>query len=237
MRSAIAGQTLRVMSSLAVRVPFDAAIVPSFEAGTGCKVEVEWAPTTVVVRRVQAGERADVLVLTGESMDALAGLGVVDPASRASLVRSRLGVAVRAGAPRPDVSTLEAFKAALLAARSVAYSRAGASGIHFETVLETLGIAGAVRPRATVVPAGFTAEKLLTGEADLAVQQVSELMAVPGAEVAGWFPDAVQAAAPFSAAIVREAANRPAAERFMAALTTEEAAAAYRAAGLDPAFA
>ncbi len=235
MESPIPGRTLRVISSLAVRAPFDAAVVPAFEAGTGCGVEVAWHPTTLIMEGVAAGERADLLVVVADAMDELAGRGLVDPASRVEVVRSRVGLAVRAGAPRPDVSTLEGFRRALLDARSVAYSRAGASGIHFETVLERLGIADAVRARATVIPAGFTAEKLVTGEADLAVQQVSELLAVPGIEVVGRFPEAAQAVTTFSAAIMRCAANRPAAERFLAALRTGEAAAAFRAAGLDPA--
>jgi molybdate transport system substrate-binding protein len=236
LQSSISGQTLRVMSSLAVRAAFDASIVPDFEAETGCKVAVDWTPTTMIMQRVAAGERVDVLVAVDGSMDWLVEQGLVDAASRVAIVESGLGLAIRAGAPRPDVSTLEGFERALVEARSVAYSRAGASGIHLETVLEKLGIADAVRSKATVIPAGFTAEKLVTGEADLAVQQVSELMVVPGVEVFARFPDAVQAVTTFSAAIMRDAVNRPAAERFLARLRTEEAAAAYRAGGLDAAF-
>lgn len=236
MESAIAGRTLRVLSSLAVRAAFDAAIVPAFEAGTGCRVDVDWCPTALAMERVAAGERADVVVVVADSMDRLADQDLVDPASRIEIAHSRVGLAVRAGSPRPGVSTLEGFKRALLEARSVAYSRAGASGIHLERVLEELGIADAVRAKATVIPAGFTAEKLVTGEADLAVQQVSELIVVPGIEVVGRFPDEVQAVATFSAAAMRAAADRPAAERFLAALRSEKAAAAYRAGGLDPAF-
>jgi molybdate transport system substrate-binding protein len=237
MASANSGRAaLRAMSSLAVRAPFDAAIVPAFELETGCKVEVVWAPTKVIMERVAAGERADVLILVAGALDELVAQGLVDPASRIALVHSRVGVAVRAGAPHPDISTLDAFERALLGARSVAYSRAGASGIHFEAVLERLGIAEAVRAKATVVAAGFTAEKLVTGEADLAVQQVSELMVVPGIEVVGRLPDAVQEVATFSAALMRDAANRRPAERFLATLRNERAAAAYRAGGVDPAF-
>ncbi|HYI84675.1 MAG TPA: substrate-binding domain-containing protein [Acetobacteraceae bacterium] len=235
MDSAISGQTLRLISSLAVRAPFDAAIVPNFEVETGCKVEVDWLPTAMIMEKLAAGERAEVLIVVAASIDKLAEQGLVEPASRIDLVDSSVGLAVRAGAPHPDISTLDAFKRALVEARSVAYSRAGASGIHFETVLERLGIADAVRSKATVIPAGFTAEKLVSGEADLAVQQVSELMVVPGIEVIGRFPEPVEAVTTFSAAIMRDAANRPPAERFLATLRNERAAAAYRAAGLDPA--
>jgi molybdate transport system substrate-binding protein len=237
MDNAISGQTLHAMSSLAVRAPFDAAIVPAFEAETGCKVGVEWLPTAMIMEKVAAGERADVLIVVAGMIDDLVGQGLVDPKSRIALVHSHVGLAVRAGAPHPDISTLDAFKRALVEARSVAYSRAGASGIHFETVLERLGIADAVRSKATVIPAGFTAEKLVSGEADLAVQQVSELMVVPGIEVIGRLPEPVQAVTTFSAAIMRGAANRLPAERFLATLRNEQAAAAYRAGGVDPAFA
>src|SRR5918993_4614450 len=136
LESSISGQTLRVMSSLAVRAAFDASIVPAFEAKTGCKVAVDWTPTTMIMQRVAAGERVDVLVAVDGSMDGLVEQNQVDAASRAAIVESRLGLAVRAGAPHPDMSTLESFKRALVEARSVAYSHAGASGIHLETVLE-----------------------------------------------------------------------------------------------------
>jgi molybdate transport system substrate-binding protein len=142
---------------------------------------------------------------------------------------------VPSGAVHPEISTVGAFTNALLAARSVAYSKAGASGIYFDKLIERLGIADAIRTKATVIPAGFTAEKLLTGEADLAVQQVSELMVVPGVEIVGKFPEELQQVSSFSAAVMRGAANETAAARFVAGLVSKEAAAAYRATGIDPA--
>jgi molybdate transport system substrate-binding protein len=138
------------------------------------------------------------------------------------------------GALHPDISTPEAFTSALLNARSVAYSKAGASGIYFEAMMARLGITDAINARATVIPAGFTAEKLTTGEADIAVQQLSELLVVPGIEIVGPFPGALQNVTHFSAAIMRDAVNREGAERFLAMLTEERAVAAYRASGLDP---
>jgi molybdate transport system substrate-binding protein len=230
------GQALHIMSGLAVRAAFDSAIVPKFEAETGCKVKIDWLPTTLIMQKVPAGEVADILVLVRSAMDQLVEQGFADASTRAELVHSRVGLAVRAGAPHPDISTMDAFRDALLAARSVVYSRAGASGIHFETVLEKLGIADEVRARATVIPAGFTAEKLVTGEADLAIQQVSELMVVPGIEIVGRFPDAVQTVTSFSAALMPNARNEELARAFMASLQTPEAVQAYRAGGVDPAF-
>lgn len=237
MKNSISGQTLRIMSGLAVRAAFDRAIIPAFESRTGCKVAVDWSPTTLITKRVEAGEKADILVIIAGAMDSLAGKGLIDTASRIEVVHSRIGLAVPEGAPHPDVSTLENFRDALRGARSVAYSRAGASGIHFEKVLDKLGIAEEVRAKATVIPEGFTAEKLVSGEADLAVQQVSELLVVPGIEIIGRFPEEVQTVTSFSAAIMPDAANRAAAEQFLAALHDAEAVEAYQATGVDPAFA
>lgn len=230
------GQILRVMSGLAVRAAFDSAIVPAFEKEAGCEVVTGWTPTTLIMQRVPAGDTADVLVVTKSAMDKLADGGFVVRDSRIELVHSRVGLAVPGGAPHPDIGTLDAFRAALLGARSVAYSRAGASGIHFEKVLEELGIAEEVRGRATVIPEGFTAEKLVSGEADLAVQQVSELLVVPGIDIVGRFPEAVQTVTSFSAATTPSASDPSLAARFMAFLHSPLAAEAYRKTGVDPAF-
>jgi molybdate transport system substrate-binding protein len=228
-------QNLHLMCALAVRGAFEGGIVPAFEAATGTKVTIDWSPTTVIMTKVEAGERADALVLIVNAMDKLVAQGKVDPATRVEVAHSRLGVAVARGAARPDISSVESFKQALLSARSVAFSKGGASGIYFAKLIEKLGIADAIRAKATMIPAGFTAEKLVTGEADLAVQQVSELMVVPGVDIVGRFPEEVQEVSSFSAAAMRDAANRGAAERFLATLNTEKAAAAYRASGVDPA--
>jgi len=226
---------LSLMSALAVRGAFENGILPAFQAETGIQVVPEWTPTTVIMSKLAAGERADVVVVIVDSMDRLVEQGLVDPASRVELAHSRLGLAVPAGAPHPDISTMEAFTQALLGARSIAYSMGGASGIYFRALIERLGIAEAVNAKATTIPAGFTAEKLVTGEADLAVQQVSELMVVPGVEIIGRFPEEVQQVTSFSAAIMRGCAQVADAERLMRYLTGDRAAEAYRASGVDPA--
>ena len=226
--------TLTVMSGLAVRGAFENGILPAFTVETGIQVKPEWTPTTVIMSKLAAGERADIVVLIVEAMDRLVEQGLVDPASRVELVDSRLGLAVAPGTPHPDISTMETFTKALLGARSIAYSMGGASGIYFRKMIESLGIADAINAKATTIPAGFTAEKLLTGEADMAVQQVSELMVVPTAEIIGRFPEEVQQVTSFSAAIMSDTANRADAERLIASLTGDRAAAAYRASGVDP---
>ena len=126
------------------------------------------------------GEAADVVILTREGLDEVAREGRVAAESCVDLARSYVGIAVKAGAAHPDIATEPALRAALLAARSVAYSRLGASGILFAQLIERLGIASEINARAVIIPQGFTAERLVTGEADLAVQQISELKQVAG---------------------------------------------------------
>jgi molybdate transport system substrate-binding protein len=223
---------LKVMCALAIRQAFDQVIVPDL-AAAGVTLEIDWNPTTVIMKTIEGGGRADALVIMTEAMDELAAQGIIDPASRFEVVQSRVGIAVPNGAPHPDISTVAAFKQTLLGARSVAYSQAGASGIHFRNVLDQLGIADAIKAKATVIPAGFTAEKLVTGEADIAVQQISELMTVPGVEIVGRFPEEVQKASRLAGAIFTGTPNRAAARQFLDVLRSERAIEAYRSTGLD----
>lgn len=224
----------RLLCALAVRAPFDRSILPAFER-TGCRVDVLWAPTTVIQERLARGEPADAVLVTAEAVDGLIADGTLDGGTRVNVVRSQLGVAVPSGHARPDLSTADTFRQALLDARSVAFSRGGASGIYFAELIERLGIAEAIRARATIIPAGFTAEKLLSGEADLAIQQISELMVVDGIDIVGPFPAAVQSVMHFSAAVLARSAKREVANAFLSTLATAEAADAFRAFGLEPA--
>lgn len=223
---------LKVMCALAIRQAFDQVIVPDL-AAAGLKLEIDWNPTTVIMKTIEAGGRADALVIMTEAMDTLAAQGLIDPASRFEVVQSRVGIAVPKGAPHPDISSVDAFKQTLLHARSVAYSQAGASGIHFRTVLDQFGITDAIKAKATVIPAGFTAEKLVTGEADIAVQQISELMTVPDVEIVGRFPEAVQKASRLAAAAFTGTPNRASAQQFLDALRSDRAIESYRSTGLD----
>ena len=235
MSSQVTSAAVKLMCALVVRGAFDAAIVPAFEAAGGV-VDIAWSPTTLIVKGLAEGQRPDAVLVLSSAMDALVRDGVVDAASRVEVARSRYALAVRAGAPHPPVDTVEALKRTLTEARSVAFSRSGASGIYFDALLARLSIADAVRAKATIIPSGFTAERLVAGEADIAVQQMSELMVVDGIEVIGPFPDPVQEVTTFSAAIMRDAANREAAERLLAAMTDTGAVEAYRASGLEAAY-
>lgn len=224
-------KTLHIMSTLAVEVAFKATILPGWTA-LGHEIEINWNPTAVLMRQIRAGQGADVVVLIDESLQELAQAGIVDAATITPIAQAGFGLGVRAGTAAPDISTPEAFRNALVNARAVAYSQAGASGIYFSELIQRLGIAEIVNKRAVIIPAGFTSEKLLTGEADLAVQQVSELMSVEGVDVAGPFPPELQKHTDFSAAIFTKAADRELAEAFIAHLSTPQASQAYDEGGL-----
>jgi molybdate transport system substrate-binding protein len=224
---------LKVLSTRAVQGALP-GLVAGFERAVGARFDVEFGPTNALLERIEGGERADLAILTRAGIDGLTGRGILDGASTLDLVRSLVGLAVRAGAPRPDIGTAEAFKATLLAARSLAYSRLGASGVFFVGLIERLGIADAVNAKATVIPEGLTGELVARGDVEMSVQQVSELKVVPGVDIVGPLPLTLQTPTVFSAAVFAGSARADAARAFLQALTSAEAAAAFTAAGLEP---
>lgn len=220
----------RLMSTLAFAGLLREA-APSLEAALGARVQVDLAPTKTLEARIRAGERADAAVLTAEAIAALAAESVLDGMTARPLAHSRVGLAVKAGAPRPDISDVAALRRTLLEVPSLCYSRAGASGIFFAGLIERLGIAAEVNAKALVIPQGFTAERLVSGEAAIAIQQVSELMEVPGIEVVGPLPEGAQTLAVFSGAAFLGAAEGAALLDAVARLCTPERLAAK---GLEP---
>lgn len=223
---------VNVMSGLALEVAINRWLKPKFEAASAIRLAIDWRPTAAIMKSIAAGDRADMVIAIAGSMDELITAGVVRAQTRQTLADSVLGVGVRAGAPRPDVSTVEAFKRTMLNARAVAYSRAGASGIYFSQLIDRLGIAEVVNSRAVTIPMGFTAEKVASGEADLAIQQISELMTVPGIDIVGPFPDDIQVVSRFDAGIFTDAKNAEGAQAFLNLLTSPDAARAYADGGL-----
>ena len=225
--------TLQILSTIAVRKVLE-VIVPEFEIWHGAKVEVSWGATLEQRDRILSGARADVAIITADAIDELEDKGILTPDARADLVASDISIAARPGEPVPDVSTVESFKAALLQCRAVAYSQRGASGVYFAGLLERLGIAEQVNARAVVVPQGLTGPRLLTREADLAVQQTSELMQAEGINIFAKLPADVQQMTVFSIGTFKDAPQRKLAEYFIAFLLSPLGADTFRANGLAP---
>jgi molybdate transport system substrate-binding protein len=206
----------------------------AFEAASGIHVDADFAPTLALLKRLRAGEAADLVILTREGLDEVIGEGRVIADTAADLARSYVGLAVRKGAPHPDITSEAALRRTLLAARSVAYSRLGASGVYFAQLIVRMGIADEINARATIVEQGFTAERLVSGEADLAVQQMSELKQVEGIEVIGPVPHALQTPAVFSAGRMVDARQAEAADRLLRFLASPEVVPVLRQSGLEP---
>ena len=224
---------VRVLSTLALKGAIG-ALAGRYQAEHGIRIDADFAPTLALLDRLKGGAGADVIILTREALEGLAEEGTVAPESCVDLARSYVGIAVKAGAPHPDISTSDALRATLLNARSVAYSRLGASGIFFAQLIERIGIAAEVNARACIIPQGFTAERLLTGEASLAVQQISELKLVTGVEILGPIPRQMQTAAVFSAGRLVASAKAVQADALLRFLTSAEAAPALHESGLEP---
>ncbi len=226
--------TLQVLSTIAVRKVLE-AIVPEFERLHDVKVDISWGATLEQRERILAGAKADVTIVTAEAIDELEAAGILTHDARADLVTSDIGIAARSGEAVPDVSTVESLKAAFLECRAVSYSRRGASGVYFAGLLERLGIADQVNARAVIVPQGLTGPRLLTREADLAVQQTSELMQADGINIFAKLPTEVQQITVFSIGAFSDAPERKLAEYFIAFLQSPLAAETFQRNGLTPA--
>ena len=223
---------LRVLSTLALKGAVE-RLADKYQATTETRLDADFAPTVGLLKRLREREKADVLILTREGLDELVATGAVAPPSRIDLARSHVGIAVKAVRPHPDISTEGALCTALLAARSVAYSKIGASGIYFAGLIQRLGIAAEINARATIT-AGFTAERLISGEADLAIQQLSELKQVAGVEIVGPIPLGLQAPAVFTAGRMVSSEKAAQADALLKFLASPEVAPVLRDSGLEP---
>jgi molybdate transport system substrate-binding protein len=223
---------VRLLSTLALMGAVR-SLAGRYQAEQGTRIDADFAPTIGLLDRLRGGEAADVVILTREGLDDLASEGTVVADSRVDLARSYVGIAVKAGADHPDIATEPALRATLLGAR-VAYSRIGASGIFFAQLIERMGIASEINAKARIVPSGFTAERLVTGDADLAVQQISELKQVAGVEIVGPIPLHMQSPAMFSAGRLAASKRAVQADELLKYLASPEAAPVLRASGLEP---
>lgn len=225
--------SVRVLSTLALKGAV-ARVAAAYQAASGVRIDADFAPTLALLERLRGGETADLVILTREGLDEMTGEGRVARKSVVDLARSYVGVAVKAGAAHPDIASEAALRAALLGARAVAYSWLGASGILFAQLIARLGIAEAVNARAVIIPAGFTAERLVSGEADLAIQQISELKQIDGVEIVGPIPLGLQTPAVFSAGRMVASERAAAADHLLRYLASADVAPVLRATGLEP---
>jgi molybdate transport system substrate-binding protein len=215
------------------------ALVPEFEKATGNKVVTAYGPsmgTTVnaIPVRLGRGEPADVLILVGYALDDLIKQGKAVPGSKVDLVNSKIGIAVKAGGPKPDISSADAVKRALLAAKSVAYSDS-ASGVYVSTeMFGKLGIADAMKDKAKKIPATPVAEIVAKGEAELGLQQISELKAIPGVDIVGPLPESLQKITVFSAGIATASKEPEAGKALIKFLASPAARETIIDSGLEP---
>jgi molybdate transport system substrate-binding protein len=212
------------------------AVVAEAVPQTGVAVDAVYASTAMLLDKIAAGETGDLAILSAEAIDGLIGEGVLDKGSRVDLARSCIGVAVRRGIVSPDIGSVDALKRTLLSAKAVAYSRTGISGMYMPTLFDKLGIADAIALKAVIPTAGSVGEAVARGEAELGLQQVSELMPVPHIKVVGPLPDEVQLVTVFSVGTFASAAEPRAARMLVERLTANAARSLYTAKGLEPAF-
>jgi molybdate transport system substrate-binding protein len=208
-------------------------VTPAFERNSGDRLIVVTGLTRELAGKISDGQAFDLTILNAGAIDELARQDKLMPGSRADIGRSGMGVAIRQGAAKPDLGSTLAFKQALLAAHSIAYS-AGTSGVYFASLLQRLGIADQVAAKSVILASGSTATLVASGDAELAVQQISELVGVAGSELAGPFPPELQNYTLFSAALGRRAANPIGATALIRFLVDPSLKATLRAAGLEP---
>jgi molybdate transport system substrate-binding protein len=225
------GLSIRVMCTLGLRGLIE-EITPALD-GRGLYFAPSYGATNVLLPKITSGETADVAILTDAAIEVLVEHGTLATGSRRDLASSSIGIAVKAGAPKPDISTPAAFKQALLAAKSIGFSRSGASGIHFANLINQIGIGDEVARKARIFD-GVVGQLAARGEVEIAVQQVSELMLAGGIDIVGVIPEPLQKVTVFSAGVFAASARPAAAGLFIDALRAPQVAAVMRKQGLEP---
>lgn len=229
---------VKVLSAIGMQAVME-DLGPKFERASGHKLAISFATAGATVKLVQAGEPADVVIVPQPGIDGLVKDGRAAAGNVTVVSRSGVGVAVRKGATKPDISSPEAFKRTLLAAKSITYSNpadGGASGVHFAKVLDRLQIANEMKAKTVFLPeAGLVGVLVARGEAEIAVQPFQELIPVAGIDIVGPLPGDLQSTIVFAAAIMAGAKDAAAAKALVDFLRTPEAAAVIKAKGMEPA--
>ena len=205
-----------------------------FERASGHKVAIRFAVNPEVKRTIEAGEAFDVAILNPPVLDGLIRQGKIVADTRAVIGRSGIGVAVREGAPTPDISSVAAFKRTLLNANSVAYPGEGASGKYFVGLVDRLGIATEMKPKMRPMPAEYSVEVVARGEVDLVVVVASRISGVPGVQLVGRIPQELQTWIGFTAGVASAAKEPKAARAMLRFFTAPAAAPVLKAAGVEP---
>jgi molybdate transport system substrate-binding protein len=211
-------------------------VVTAFTRDTGHTVVVDNDTVGGLARRITGGETFDVTIVTPKIVDDLIAAGKIAAGTRADVAQVGMGVAIKAGSAVPDLSSADAFKALLLKATSIAYidpKAGGSSGIYFDKLIDRLGVGEQVRAKAKLKTGGYVAESVVTGEAEIAVHQISEIIPVAGAQLAGPLPAAVQNTTIYSAGLGAAARDAAAARAFLAALAAPATTAVLRAKGME----
>lgn len=233
--TAAAAAELKVLTAGAFK-PVVAALAPAFEQRTGHRLVIDNDTAGALQRRIAGGETFDVVILTPGAIEGLAREGKVDAASTAKLARVAIGVAVKQGAPLPDIASTAAFRQALLSARAVAYidpAAGGSSGVYLSQLFVKMGIAPQIAAKAVLVPGGLVAQRVVDGQADIAVHQVSEILAVPGAKLVGTIPAEIQNYTVYAGAVASAASDKAGALAFLALLGSAEGRAVLEGKGME----
>lgn len=234
----VSAAEIKVYSTIGVKSAIE-DLAPKFEKATGNKLNITWGLISGFVKKAQEGDVPDVLIVSRAGIDSLTKDGKIAAGSGATLGSSIFAIGVKQGAPKPDISTVDAFKKTLLAARAIGYTdpaAGGASGVYFTKVLDKLGIAGEIKPKSKFPPpAGFVGNLLVSGEVDLAVQSKPELTTTPGVEVVGPFPGDLANTTVFAAGVGAVAKDAAASNALVKFLTSPDAQAVFKAKGFDPA--
>jgi len=223
---------IKVMASAAFKEAY-LELVPEFERTTGHKVVTIWVPTVEIMRRLKGGDTVDLVILAAGAIDELIKLGKIAAGSRVDLAKSGVGVAVRAGAPRPDISSGEALKRAVLAAKSIVYSH-GPSGVYIAGLFQRMGIAEELKSKIKQVQGEPAGAVVARGEAEIGFQQMSELLPVPGIDLLGPLPADVQQITVFSAGLHVGAKEPDAARALVKFMTAPAAVPVIRKKGMEP---
>lgn len=212
------------------------ALQAGFEAASGHRLVVDNDTAGGLVKRIEAGEAFDMAIITPAAIDGLIGKGKIVAGSRAAVAKVGVGIAVKEGAPKPDLSSVEAFKRALLAARTVTYidpASGGSSGIYVAGLLNKLGIADDIKPKERLQAGGYVAEKVAKGEAEIAIHQISEILPVKGVTLAGPLPEEIQNYTVYAAGLSAAARDPGVAQAWIDYLKGPAASAAIEGRGMS----